>query len=68
MTIRKFAQRLEWLLFTGAIEGNQMLTLYEQLQLYMQGTLSEAAMQSAIDDVDPDLAVEPPWEENPLDL
>lgn len=68
MTIRNFAQQIEWLLFTGAIEGNQLLTLHEQLQLYRQGTLSEAAMQNAIDAVDSDLAVETHWEENPLDL
>lgn len=67
MTTRSFAQQIELLLFTGSIEGSQILALYQQLQLYIQGTLSEAAMQSAIDDVDPDLAIEPHWEENPRD-
>ena len=68
MTTSNFAQQIEWLLFTGAIEGNQVLTLYAQLQRDQQKRISDAAMQSAIDDVDPDLAVEPHWEENPLDL
>jgi len=40
MTTRNFAQQIEWLLFTGAIEGNQILTLYEQLQRYIQGTFN----------------------------
>lgn len=65
---RSFAQQIEWSLFTGAIKCSQILTLYQQLQLYLQGTLSEAAMQSAIDDIDPELAVEPHWKENPLDF
>jgi len=53
---------------TGAIEGNQLLTLYQQFKRYQQGVISDAAMQTAIDDVDPDLAVPPYWEADSRDL
>jgi hypothetical protein len=53
---------------TGAIEGDKILTLHKQLKFYQQGAISEAAMQTAIDDVDPDLAVQSYWEADSRDL
>lgn len=68
MNTRQFAQRLEWLLLTGAIEGNQILTLHQKLKHYQQGAISDAAMQTALDDVDPALAVQPCWETDSRDF
>ncbi len=68
MSTHKFARQIEWLLFTGAIEGNQILTLHKQLKRYQQGAISDVAMQTAIDDVDPDLAIQPCWEADSRDL
>jgi len=68
MNTRQFALQIDWLLLTGAIEGNQLLTLYQQFKRYQQGAISDAAMQTAIDDFDPDLAVQPCWETDLRDL
>lgn len=68
MNTRQFALQIDWLLLTGAIEGDQILTLHKQLKFYQQGAISEAAMQTAIDDVDPDLAVQSYWEADSRDL
>lgn len=54
MTIHQFAQQIEYLLFTGAIRGNQILSLYHLLRDYGAGTISAQNMQEAIDQCDPD--------------
>ncbi len=54
MKTREFAEQIEHLLWTGAIEGHQVLSLYYLLQSYQQGTMSGAAMQDAIDQCDPE--------------
>jgi hypothetical protein len=56
MTMQTFAQQIEYLLFTGAIEGEEILKHYHLLKAYGQGKISAEALQTAIDDLDPDQA------------
>lgn len=54
MTTPNFAQQIEYLLWTGAIQGNQILSLYHLLKSYKNGEVTAQAMQDAIDLCDPD--------------
>jgi hypothetical protein len=54
MTTQKFARQIESLLFIGAIQGDQILSLYHLLKCYEQGDLTAQDMQTAIDQCDPD--------------
>jgi hypothetical protein len=54
MNLHCFVAQIEWLLFAGVIEGIQLLTLRQQLQRYVKGSISDAQMQMLINDVDPD--------------
>jgi hypothetical protein len=52
MTIRKFAQQIEYLLFTGVIQRCSILKLHYLLKTYEQGKLSSEEMQEVIDQFD----------------
>ncbi|GAB4237898.1 MAG: hypothetical protein Kow00121_64850 [Elainellaceae cyanobacterium] len=54
MRIRKFVQQVEHLLFTGAIEGEEVLKLHRLLKAYAQGKISAGALQQVIDQHNPD--------------
>jgi len=54
MKLRELADRIEHLLWMGAIEGNQVLRLYHLLQAYQQGKISDWAVQDAIDEYEPE--------------
>ncbi|MBM0744942.1 hypothetical protein JOY44_25825 (plasmid) [Phormidium sp. CLA17] len=53
---------------TGGIKGNQLLTLHQQFKRYQQEAISDAAMQTEINVVDPDLAIQSCWKTDPRDL
>ncbi len=55
MKLREFVEQIDHLLWTGAIEGKQVLKLHHLLQAYQQGKLSAEGMQDAIDQCDPEL-------------
>lgn len=59
MSTTHFAQQIEFLLWTGAIEGDEILSLYHLLKCYEQGGISAQEMQAAIDVFNPDLFLEP---------
>lgn len=54
MTTAKFGQQIDHLLWTGMLEGKDLLRLYHLLQAYKQGLISDKAMQQAINQHDPD--------------
>jgi hypothetical protein len=54
MNLESFVERIDDLLWTGAIEGYALIRLYRCLKAYQQGLISAAAVQEAIDQVDPD--------------
>lgn len=54
MTIRKFAQQIEYLLQTGALQGDRILSLYYLLKDYSAERISAQVMQEAINQCDPD--------------
>ena len=49
-----FSQQIEYLLFTGSIEGEVILKLHLLLKSYRQREISSEDMQLAIDAFDPD--------------
>jgi hypothetical protein len=58
-----FPQQIEYLLFSGDIEGDEVLSLYHLLKRYEQGTVNAEEMQKAIDFHDLDLFLDVPQEE-----
>lgn len=54
MTITKFGQQLDHLLWTGAIERAELFKLYHLLQAYKKGLINDMTMQQAINQHDPD--------------
>jgi hypothetical protein len=52
MSITRFAQQIEHLLFTGAIEGEAVLTLYNLLKSYEQGLIRAEDLQAEINAFD----------------
>lgn len=54
MSMQQFVQQIEHLLWTGAIEGEEILKLYHLLKAYGQGKVSSGALQQVIDQHDPD--------------
>jgi len=54
MTTHHFAQQIDYLLWTGAIQGDQILSLYHLLKCYENGEITGEDMQEAIDQCDPD--------------
>jgi len=54
MPIQKFAHQIDYLLWTGAIQGDQLLSLYHLLKCYENGEITAEDMQDAIDQCDPD--------------
>lgn len=54
MTTLKFAQQIEYLLWTGAIQGEQILSLHHLLKCYERDEITSEEMQEAIDQCDPE--------------
>ena len=54
MTIAKFAKQIDHLLWTGAIRGDQILSLHHLLKDYERGEMTDEEMQDAIDQCDPE--------------
>jgi hypothetical protein len=54
MTVQEFARQIEYLLWTGAIQGKQILNLYHLLLSYQHRQIDAQAMQNAINECDPD--------------
>jgi hypothetical protein len=52
--MQTFTQQIEHLLWTGALQGENVLKLYHLLKAYGQGKMSAEALQEAIDRHDPD--------------
>jgi hypothetical protein len=61
MTVQRFAQQIEYLLWTGAIEGEQILNLYYVLLSYQNKQIDAQEIQKAIDECDPD-PIEEVWD------
>jgi hypothetical protein len=65
MRMQKFIEQIEHLLWTGALEGEDVLKLYHLLKAYGQGEIDAEVLQEAIDRHDPDYLYvdsEPPTE------
>jgi hypothetical protein len=54
MTVQGFAKQIEYLLWTGAIQGKQILNLHHLLLSYQHKLLDAQEMQKAIDKYNPD--------------
>lgn len=54
----KFSEQIDDLLFTGAIEGETILTLYHLLKSYEQGMIRAEEMQYEIDSLSPEFYLE----------
>jgi hypothetical protein len=61
MTVQRFAQQIEYLLWTGAIEGEQILNLHYLLLSYGHQWISDQEIQKAIDECNPD-QIEDIWD------
>jgi hypothetical protein len=53
-----FSEQIEYLLFTGAIEGQAIYTLYNLLKSYEQGFLTAEDMQCEINSFNPKFRLE----------
>lgn len=53
-----FSEQIEFLLFTGAIEGLAVMTLYNLLKSYEKGLISAEEMQYEINSFNPDFYLE----------
>lgn len=59
-----FPAQIEYLLFSGDIEGEEILSLHNLLQSYEQGLITAEEMQKAINSFNTDLfLMEPPIDE-----
>lgn len=54
MTTHNFAHQINYLLWTGAIQGDQILSLHHLLKDYERGEMTDEQMQEAIDECDPE--------------
>jgi hypothetical protein len=61
MTVQRFAQQIEYLLWTGAIEGKQILNLHYLLLSYRHQWINDQEIQKAIDECNPD-QIEEVWD------
>jgi len=59
-----FSQQIEYLLWTGAIEGKEILDLYHLLKRYKQGAIHAEEMQEAINFHNLDLFLDIPFDED----
>jgi len=63
-----FPQQIEYLLFSGDIEGEEVLNLYHLLRSYEQGFITAETMQKAINSFNTDLfLLEPPIDDLSLE-
>lgn len=53
-----FSEQIDFLVFTGAIEGHTILTLYNLLKSYKQGMISAEEMQYEINSFNPEFYLE----------
>jgi hypothetical protein len=53
-----FSEQIDFLIFTGGIEGHAILTLYNLLKSYEQGWISAKEMQDEINSFNPDFYLE----------
>ena len=61
-----FSAQIEYLLFSGDIEGDKVLNLYHLLKSYEQGLITVETMQEAINRFNGDLfLLEPPTDDEP---
>ena len=59
-----FPTQIDYLLFSGDIEGEELLSLHSLLQSYQQGLITDEEMQEAINGFNTDLfLMEPPIDE-----
>ena len=63
-----FPAQIEYLLFSGDLEGDEVLNLYHLLQSFEQGFITAETMQKAIDSFNTDLfLLEPPTDDLSLE-
>jgi|GEM_PF-565925 len=63
-----FPAQIEYLLFCGDIEGDEVLNLYHLLKSYEQGFITAETMQAAINQLNTDLfLLEPPIDDLSLE-
>ncbi len=61
-----FPAQIDYLLFSGDIEGEEVLNLHNLLQSYEQGLITAEEMQKAINSFNSDLfLMEPPRDDEP---
>jgi len=64
MAKNDFPAQIEYLLFSGDLEGDEVLNLYHLLKSYEQGFITAETMQAAINQFNTDLfLLEPPIDE-----
>lgn len=64
MAENNFSAQIEYLLFSGDIEGDEVLSLHHLLKSYKQGFIGAEEMQEAINSFNTDLfLLEPPIDE-----
>ncbi|MEP0914849.1 hypothetical protein NDI45_28510 [Leptolyngbya sp. GB1-A1] len=49
MNARRYIDRIEELLWTGRLQGNAILELYQLIQVYISGAVSKEVLEDAID-------------------
>lgn len=64
MAKNTFSNQILYLLLTGAIQGQEILSLHRMLKAYEQGEVSAEEMQTVIDAHDPELFLNVPFDED----
>ncbi|KAM3112799.1 hypothetical protein [Phormidesmis sp. 146-33] len=64
MTKDSFSDQIWYLLLTGAIQGEEILSLHRMLECYKQGIVNVEEMQKTINAHNPDLFLELPFDES----
>lgn len=64
MAKNTFSNQILYLLLTGAIQGQEILSLHRMLKAYKQGEVNAEEMQTVIDAHNPELFLNTPFDED----